>query len=257
MYDRETREHALSLIGQDRSLNAVSKQTGISRFALRSWQSRLEPLSRRTDCPRCERVPRPPEADTAYAYLLGLYLGDGCISKQPRNRGYALRIACADAWPGLIAACRRAMKTVRPMNSVCVARGEGCVMVTSYSVHWPCLFPQHGPGKKHERPIVLERWQQQIVDAHPWEFLRGLIHSDGCRVTNWTARTIAGERRRYEYPRYFFTNVSADILRLYTDTLDKVGVAWRPTRQGRRAENISVARKESVALMDTHIGPKY
>lgn len=25
------------------------------------------------------------------------------------------------------------MKTVRPMNSVCVARGEGCVMVTSYS----------------------------------------------------------------------------------------------------------------------------
>ena len=26
--------------------------------------------------------------------------------------------------------------------------------------HWPCLFPQHGPGRKHERPIVLEDWQR-------------------------------------------------------------------------------------------------
>ncbi|MFD9208884.1 transcriptional regulator [Streptomyces sioyaensis] len=257
MYDRETREHALSLVAQGRSLHSVSKQTGISRFAIRSWQTRVEPLSRKTECPRCERVPRPPEAPMAYAYLLGLYLGDGCLSKQPRRRGYALRIACADAWPGLIAACCEAVKAVRPMNKVCVIQCQGCVMVTSYSHHWPCLFPQHGKGKKHDRPIVLEAWQQEIVDTHPWDFLRGLIHSDGCRITNWTTRTIAGERKRYEYPRYFFTNMSADILRLYTDTLDKVGVEWKPARQTRRAQNISVAQRSSVALMDRHIGPKY
>ncbi len=56
------------------------------------------------------------------------------------------------------------------------------------------MFPQDGPGKKHERPIALEPWQQEIVDAHPWEFIRGLIHSDGCRITNWTTRLVAGER---------------------------------------------------------------
>ncbi|MET7799891.1 transcriptional regulator [Streptomyces decoyicus] len=257
MYDRETRERALSLVAQGSTLNAVSKQTGISRYAIRSWQTRIEPLSHKAECPRCEQVPRPPKNAEAYAYLLGLYLGDGCLSKQPRRRGYALRIACADAWPGLIAACRDAVKAVRPTNSVCVIQREGCVMVTSYSHHWPCMFPQHGPGKKHERPIVLEPWQQRIVDAHPWEFLRGLIHSDGCRVANWTTRTVGGERKRYEYPRYFFTNMSTDILRLYTDTLDRVGVEWKPTRQSRRAQNISVARKASVALMDRHIGPKY
>ncbi|MFE3768900.1 MULTISPECIES: transcriptional regulator [unclassified Streptomyces] len=256
MYDRAAREHALALVAQGRSLNSVSKQTAISRHAIRSWQHRIQPLSRTTACTRCEREPRPPDATAPYAYLLGLYLGDGCISRQPRG-GYALRIACADAWPGLIAACRAAVRAVRPMNSVCVAQKAGCVMVTSYSRHWPCLFPQHGPGKKHERRIILEPWQQQIVDDHPWEFLRGLIHSDGCRMTNWTTRVVGGERKRYEYPRYFFTNMSADILRLYTETLDKVGVEWKPARQSRKAENISVARRASVALMDKHIGPKY
>ncbi len=257
VYDMETRKHTLALLSQGRSLNSVSKQTGISRYAIRSWQTRIEPVSRATECPRCERVPRPPENAVAYAYLLGLYLGDGCISAQPQRGGYALRIACADAWPGLITACRDAMRDVRPMNSVCVIACQGCVMVTSYSRHWPCLFPQHGPGRKHERPIVLEAWQRQIVDAYPWEFLRGLVHSDGCRITNWTTRTAGGERRRYEYPRYFFTNTSTDILRLCTDTLDKVGVEWRPSRQSRRAQSVSVARRASVALMDRHIGPKH
>jgi hypothetical protein len=91
------------------------------------------------------------------------------------------------------------------------------------------------------------------VDAHPWEFIRGLIHSDGCRITNWTTRLVAGVRKRYEYPRYFFTNLSADIIRLFTDALDHVGVEWRLAN----ARNISVAKKASVALLDAHIGPKY
>jgi hypothetical protein len=31
--------------------------------------------------------------------------------------------------------------------------------VSSYWKHWPCLFPQHGPGRKHERRIALVPWQ--------------------------------------------------------------------------------------------------
>jgi hypothetical protein len=41
---------------------------------------------------------------------------------------------------------------------------------------------QHGPGKKHMRPIRLEPWQQALVDQATEEFILGLIHSDGCRV---------------------------------------------------------------------------
>ena len=247
MYDLSTRKRALALVAQGRSLNSASRETGISRAAIRSWQDRIEPRPR---MPHPD--PGPPSDESAYAYLLGLYLGDGCISPHPRG-GYYLRIVCADAWPGLIEECREAIGKVLPGVGVHVAQKQGCVAVTSYSRSWPILFPQHGPGKKHERPIVLEPWQQAIVDGHPWEFIRGLIHSDGCRITNWTTRSVAGEPKRYEYPRYFFTNHSADIIRLFTKALDQVGVDWKRANPF----NISVARKASVALMDAHVGPKY
>ncbi|GGW93542.1 helix-turn-helix domain containing protein [Streptomyces chryseus] len=261
MYDLRTREHALTLVAQGGSLNSVSKQTGISRSAIREWQGRIEPLPRMlgqaAPCPRCLPVPGLPADSAAYAYLLGLYLGDGCISPHRRGGGYYLRIACADAWPGLIGLCRNAITAVRPEDSVYVLQRQGCVAVTSYSRHWPCLFPQHGPGKKHTRRIALEPWQHHVVDEHPWELVRGLIHSDGCRNINWTTRLVRGERKRYEYPRYWFTNVSDDIRRLYTDTLDRLGVEWRDCTRHGRPYNVSVAKRASVALMDAHVGPKY
>ncbi|MFJ8359587.1 transcriptional regulator [Streptomyces sp. NPDC093984] len=256
MYDMGTRKRALALVAQGRSLNSVSKETGVSRAAIRSWQVRLEPLVRSAPRPRCCDIPSPPSEPVAYTYLLGLYLGDGCVSLLRRGV-YCLRIACADAWPGLIDACAAAMQAVCPANKVFRVQRQGCQYVTSYSKHWPCLFPQHGPGKKHERRITLDPWQQALVDAHPWEFVRGLIHSDGCRITNWTTRVVGGERKRYEYPRYFFTNTSADIIKLFTDTLDKVDVKWKTLNQSRAAVTISIARKASVALLDAHVGPKY
>ncbi|MGS2587313.1 transcriptional regulator [Streptomyces hebeiensis] len=260
MYDLHTRQRVLALVAQGRSLNAVSKETGVSRAAIRSWQIRPEPLpravGRSAPCPRCRPEPGAPAATASYSYLLGLYLGDGCISPHPHGGAY-LRIACADAWPGLIDRCREAVATVRPGARVSVVPKQGCVMVTSYGRHWPCLFPQDGPGRKHTRPIALEPWQQTVVQAHPWELLRGLVHSDGCRSMNWTTRVVRGEKKRYEYARYWFTNVSDDIRRLYTDTLDAVGVEWTQCTRAGRPYNISVAKRASVALMDAHIGPKH
>ncbi|MFI9105151.1 transcriptional regulator [Streptomyces fildesensis] len=256
MYGLERRKLTLSLLDAGHSLNAVSKRTGISRSAIRDWRMRVEPLRRTTECVRCATPPTVPRQASAYAYLLGLYLGDGCLSAQPRGV-FALRIACADSWPGLIESCEAVIRAIHPDNAVCRVPKAGCTMVTSTSKHWPCLFPQHAPGKKHERRIALEPWQQEIVDAHPWAFIRGLIHSDGCRITNWTTRIVGGEPKRYEYPRYFFTNKSEDILGLYGAALDAVGVEWKVTRRGKDPYNVSVARRDSVALMDLHVGPKH
>jgi hypothetical protein len=136
--------------------------------------------------------------------------------------------------------------------SVCRVQRPGCTQIKSYSKHWPCLFPQHGPGMKHTRPIVLEPWQEELVAAHTGEFLRGLFHSDGCRMTNWARRMVAGVERRYEYPRWFFTNKSADILGLCSTSLDRLGIAHRFPRP----DTISVARREAVAALDAVIGPK-
>jgi hypothetical protein len=161
-------------------------------------------------------------------------------------------VYCADAWPGVQQEVREAIKAVIPSTSVGVVQRTGCVAVKSFTKHWLCLFPQHGPGRKHTRPITLEPWQQEIVDTDPGPFLRGLFHSDGCRIVNWTTREVGGARKRYEYPRYFFSNESTDILGLCSAALHRMGVAHRFPRRN----TISVARKEAVALLDTVVGPK-
>jgi hypothetical protein len=251
------RHEAVALMRRGITNRVVAEQLGVSRGTVGWWRhedrkARGELFERVHDCPRCS------DRDfdrKAYAYLLGLYLGDGHIVS--RAKQHHLSIFLDDAYPGLIDAAEAAMLSVMPLPSTSRRRKRGCTEVKSHTMHWTCMFPQHGQGKKHDRLIVLDAWQQEIVDEHPWEMIRGLIHSDGCRITNWTEKTIGGERKRYEYPRYFFSNASVDILRLFTDTLDAVGVEWKPSRSSRLVQNISVARRESVALMDAHVGAKY
>ena len=72
--------------------------------------------------------------------------------------------------------------------------------------------------------------------AFPADFLRGLFHSDGCRVANWATRMVGGARKRYDYPRWQFVNASEDILDLCTWALDLVDVAWR--RSGPRVVSV-------------------
>ena len=254
MYDRNVRQQALALIDRGMSLRAVYKSTGISRATLRDWRDHPEKTVQRTSCPRCTVPPRLPEPHQDYAYLLGLYLGDGCISAggDPAKGVWALRIACANAWPGLIEECKKAMRAIRPGNKVGTRQCVGCTEVTAYSRHWPCLFPQHGPGRKHKRTIELAPWQQAIVSERPGDFARGLFHSDGCRFVSRVRRPLPGGDRWYEYPRYMFTNESRDILGLCGQALDELGVSWRFSRRN----TISVARREAVAQLDKFVGPK-
>jgi len=146
--------------------------------------------------------------------------------------------------------CLAAMSLTMPASKATMSRDSRAQMLNlvSFSKHWPHLFPQHGPGVKHERKIALEPWQRRIVDRYPGRLLRGLIHSDGCRVVN----TIRHPKKTYSYPRYFFSNRSLDIQRIFCGACDRLGVAWRQDGPW----NVSVARRESVAILDRHVGPK-
>lgn len=190
-------------------------------------------------CPHIETVPAGP-----YAYLLGLYLGDGCLADGPRGV-YRLRITLDKKYPGIIAGCCQAAALVLP-NKVGYVDRTSWVEVYSYSKHWACLFPQHGRGAKHKRPIVLADWQQQIaIDRHPYLLLRGLIESDGWRGTN----RIAG---RYEYPRYLFSNRSAEIRQLFQTACARMGIDCRPNGKWQ----VAVSRRADVARMDLIVGEK-
>ncbi|GAA2833318.1 helix-turn-helix domain-containing protein [Kitasatospora sp. CM 4170] len=255
------REQAVRLLRQGARNVDVARRLAVPPGTVSWWKhqdlARTDELPgrKRSTCMHCfgDDVDAP-----AYSYLLGLYLGDGHITWPKQHRSPSLFISCDEKWPGIIDSVEHAMVQVMPLNKPCHVRRTGCRVVKLYSQHLYCYFPQHGPGKKHERTIALEPWQKEIVDAHPWAFLRGLIHSDGCRITNWATRTVNGVVKRHEYPRYFFTKTSTDIIRLFTDTLDAVGVQWKTSKPRATGQvNISVARKDSVALMDAHIGAKY
>ncbi|MDT5105534.1 MAG: hypothetical protein QOI25_3047 [Mycobacterium sp.] len=148
-------------------------------------------------------------------------------------------------YPAIIERCREAIDVLMPGQRAAVLRlPSRCVEVSLYSKHWPCLLPQHGPGRKHNRPTRLEPWQQTLVDQAPEEFVRGLIHSDGCRV-------VANDRGVRSI-RYHFSNRSEDIIGLFTAALHAIDIPW--TRSTKYI--VSIYRKAATARLDTFIGPK-
>jgi hypothetical protein len=216
MYPQATVDIALRLSGMGVLDEENARICGVSIAAIRHWRAGRRRVAggiaaaRMTTCPRCYARPLD---ESSYAYLLGLYLGDGHIVRG-RKDVYVLAIACSDDWPGLMTAARHALSAVMPTSSVSCVHQTGCTMVKSYSKHWPCLFPQHGPGRKHTRKIELRQWQDVIVGKYPGAFARGLFHSDGWRGMNRVRRRLADGDHWYEYPRYLFGNESGDILRL-------------------------------------------
>jgi hypothetical protein len=167
-------------------------------------------------------------ADTyAYAYLLGLYLGDGHLAGN--GRSWQLIVSLDGAHEQVIEECQAAMVLTLPARIPRLRRHpkDRCVRVASMAKAWRELLPQHGPGRKHERPIVLAPWQQHIVDEHTWQFVRGLIHSDGRRSVNrFKTRLPSGRVAEYAYPRYFFSNLSPDIGGLFCSSCDRLGLRW-------------------------------
>jgi hypothetical protein len=239
-------ERALGLHAAGLSVYGVSRETGIARSTLQHWiRDPGRALARDQTPPSAG----PAQAPGTYAYLLGLYLGDGWMRRYPRT--WQLVLTLDSRHERIVQGAREAMRTFTPSGIVRVRRrGDSrAVDVSAYGQHWLALFPQHGPGRKHLRRIVLDDWQRDITHARPTHLLRGLIHSDGCRVV---ASVPGPHGRRYAYPRYYFSNRSDDIRGIFCDHLDLLGVDW--TRS--MPHVIQVARRSAVAALDEFIGPK-
>lgn len=245
----------LALRAENVSALRIAMMTGVPRSTVRDWLAGRLPRSaqsRAVGCVECQGAHHAlDELPGSYVYLLGLYLGDGCISTHPR-RVYRLRIMLDLKYPGIIDECEAAIRELVPENRVSrmlrrsnyTKRSEYVLVeVAAYSKAWLCLFPQHGPGRKHHRHIRLSHWQERVVDRYPERLLRGLIHSDGCRFIN--------TGRSWRHPRYSFSNRSEDILRIFCDACDRLGVRWTTA-----PHTIYVSRRADVARLDRWIGPK-
>ena len=244
MRSREEIAAVLELVEAGLNDCAIARRTGVPRSTVRTWRAGGLPGERwRILAARANPANVPPQH---YSYLLGMYLGDGHLVHVHRGV-FRLTIALDQRYPAIISDCAAAVGSVSGKTPSLVPQ-PGCIRVNAYWKQWPVLFPQHGPGRKHLRPIVLVDWQQAIVDAHPKPFLRGLIQSDGCRSMN----RVTVNSKQYAYPRYTFSNASDDIRRLFCEACEAIGIEWRRMN----ARNISVARRASVARLDEFIGPK-
>jgi hypothetical protein len=252
MHGVAVRQMALDLLALGLTRRDVCRVLGVGYNSTYRWEQRLEPLANGSaiDCFRCRSEPVPDA--NAYLYLLGQYLGDGHIRNSGRTN--CLSICCCTHYPDIIREVEVAMARVLGASVFHRGGNDGaaCVCVEANTIHWKCVFPQHGPGMKHTRPIVLQPWQQDLVRQDPRPLVRGLIHSDGWRGMNWTERKVGGTVKRYTYPRYQFSNESVGVKRIFTDALDQLGIAWRVMNR----KTISIARREAVAALDEFVGPK-
>jgi hypothetical protein len=229
--------------GTRRSTNR--EPNGLPTSTVRDWLAGKLPRQANPDrCPDCggnrhDFAALPDD----YVYLLGLYLGDGCLSAHARSV-FKLRIVLDTKYPGIIAEAVSATGVVIGAAASGVTKPNNCVEVYAYSKTWPCLFPQHGPGRKHEREIELWDWQVRLVKHAPESFLRGLVQSDGCRFENTG-------RDGWRAPRYSFSNVSEDIRILFCWRCELLDLRWTESRH-----TIYVSRTADVARMDEFIGPK-
>jgi hypothetical protein len=166
-----------------------------------------------------------------------------------------LRIACDQKYGRIIDEVLTAMAATfpgrNPTRFPASAGGSDVVGICHPAVGK--AFPQHGPGRKHLRRIVLSDWQLRLTHAHPGALIRGLIHSDGCRVVNrFKTKLPSGRVAEYSYIRYFFSNLSKDIRNIFSEHCALLGI--RVTQSNHR--NLTVSHRDSVAVLEELVGPK-
>jgi hypothetical protein len=239
MHPPELRARARALAAEGRRDAEVARLTGLPRTTVRDLRCGHE-----LTCPRClRRARRSRWTSNDYAFLLGIYLGDGCISRDRRT--FRLRLSLDARHAGVIRDARAVLSRGFAGNRVGELRADGgsTVVLSVYNSHLPCLLPQHGVGLKHLRPILLEPWQQDIVDRAPYDFIRGCIWSDGCTFINRTGP--------YGYLSYDFCNSSEDIRRLFIRACETVSIDCSAS-----ADRVRINKRASVELLVAKIGTK-
>ena len=169
---------------------------------------------------------------THYAYILGLYLGDGDISKFPRT--FRLRLYFnSETNSRIIARSIVSLNNIFRKNrrSKYKQRTANCTEVSIYSNVLPTLFPQHGTGKKHSRDVSLKDNQQWLFDdQYAKILLAGLHDSDGCFYSEG------------KYDRFMFTNTSDDIIRIYKKILDMYNIHYTESSVKREGNERNITR---------------
>lgn len=194
----------------------------------------------------------------AYAYILGFYLGDGCLGQPNKTgRGFVLQITNQADFLDMNTRIVAALECLFPTKRVTFYKrlNSNAIDIKLCAMDLNILFP-HGKGTKHTRKIVLERWQKDIIREYPKSFIRGMLESDGCR---FAPRLKACPT----YIIYQFHNCSKDLHLIIHEIANQLGLAYtfrdsKSERKGKAVQSFitSFNRKEDVNFLDSFIGKK-
>jgi hypothetical protein len=192
-----------------------------------------------------------------YSYILGLYLGDGCIGELRKTK--RLAISLDKKYPKLNEFVWYCMKTLFNKNPYTydrsINRGQkhisNSIDISICSTNLGVIFPHEGRGAKHLRKIELQEWQLNILDhVH---FVKGLIHSDGSYFYCKTFNTF----------NYTFSNCSVDICGLLMNSLKILEISYNHHQKKKISEKgtvlkncVNVNRKNDVEKLHSLIGDK-
>jgi hypothetical protein len=126
MRDKQERQAVLELRDQGWNNCQIADELNIPRSTVRDIARRYadvsqlaeEDDSKSSGC-RFESCHR------QYAYLLGMYLGDGYINRMPKCE--RLRITCDAKYPGIVKEVKQNLRDLMPENKVGVIKKKGCV----------------------------------------------------------------------------------------------------------------------------------
>jgi hypothetical protein len=223
---------AKQLYDENFSLRKIAKLLNVHHSTISDWKKRNWQISNKKITPS--------DFPKTYSYLLGLYLGDGYINSTPRT--YRLRYSLDKKYNKLNEYVIQQLKILFPFNKVSTYVDNNTVVVSLYNNQLVTLFPQHGTGKKHNRLIKLEEWQNNILDHS--SFIKGLFHSDGSYYQSGI------------YDRYNFTNMSKDIIQLYKESCTFLNISYCEVNYHNGKNVITHNKRKDVLFLKETIGIK-
>lgn len=246
-YTKEQKLEAKKLRENGENWLTISKKLNIPRGTIKYWFDGGEikfnkQLKKEFNLKTfLEEIENDERKKRAYSYILGLYLGDGHITKTAKKDIYRLRIFLHDRYKNLNEYALRNLQEILVENKCTIFSSKDCALdiISVYKKNIKEIFPQHGEGLKHKRKIKLEKWQKEIID--PLCFIQGLFHSDGSYVQ--------GKNVFYQ-----FTNMSTDIKKMYLYYCKKIGVQTSSTDFNKK--NIYIYKKNFVKYLEEKIGTK-
>jgi hypothetical protein len=173
MIDRAKYDEVMEMLSTGMKISEIALATGINRSSISNWKQRKGRSLTKTVSHDGEGADQylktfienmNESRRLDYSYLLGLYLGDGCIYEFPRT--YRLTITLDKKYPSLNSQVENVF--FRFFDKPAKVHDRGCrynaIDISHHSNLLLIIFPQHGRGNKHRRKIELADWQVSILD---------------------------------------------------------------------------------------------